>query len=429
MRIILRMMVAALAGYLLLAAGLIIVYVGWLPGADALLAGRHVHSCGHYLALFSLNYARAIGWLLLAAAGIMGFRAWVRATGGWRRFLPRFIFLVLFTALLAELALRLIFSLPGGRLPGLQNAEWLGDPNTDDAYWVLAARLAGRVERDYVVPGRGWSQTRPDAQNPMGLREEARRALSEAGPKIFFFGDSFVQGMPFNQQSLPSMLDERLADRVVVNLGVRGYGIDQMLMLARELGLPAEGDEVWVGLLTWDLDRVYLSYIYGQKPRYRLVGKSLVLEREPGRQTDQEFVDAYRIPFRSWLAQAARRRWQMREGLERGGPERDEKIALNRVILGEWASWCQEQSIPMRVVLFHTRQDLAQDSWRTRAIHDICHELHVPLYDTADVLLPFIQERGTWGEELYQQGDFHHTDLANRVIADWLVAHWFAREL
>jgi len=120
--------------------------------------------------------------------------------------------------------------------------------------------------------------------------------------------------------------------------------------------------------------------------------------------------------------QAVKRRWQMREGLERGGPEREEKIALNRAILGEWASWCREHAVPMRVVLFHTRQDLAQESWRTRAVHAICREFDLPLFDTAEVLLPYIKEQGTWGEELYQPGDFHHTDLANRLIADGLAA-------
>jgi hypothetical protein len=425
MRMIIRFILTVLAVYGLLAAGLAVVYFGRIPGVEAVLSGRDVHAYGYYLAHLSHLFVRVAVLILAAMAAAFGFNAWVRATGGWRRFLPRFAFLVICTALLLELTLRLLFALPGGSRRDWLKADLLADPNADEAYWVLTARLAGAVERDHVVPLRGWSQLRPDQENPLGLREETLRALRRNEPKMYFFGDSFVQGMPFNEQSLPSLVGERLPERSLVNLGVRGYGVDQMYLLAREIGLPPEGGEVWVGILTWDLDRAFLAFTHGQRPRYRL-DETLVLERSPGPQTDQEYVDGYRMPFRSWLVQAVRHRWRMREGLERGGPERDEKIEINRAILRAWANWTREHGTPMRVILFHTRQDLAQESWRTRAVHAICQELGLPLFDTADVLLPYLKEKGTWGEELFQPGDFHHTDLANRLIADG-VAAWVAK--
>ena len=422
MRMLVRILLASLALYLLLALGLAALYFGWLPGADAVLGGRAVHSYGYYLAHLSKVGARLLAGLAAVGAVLVGFRFWVRANGGWRRFLPRFAFLLVFTALLAEIALRVMFSGAAGRRAGWVSADLLADPNTDNAYWVLSARLSGGVERDYVVPLRGWSQSRPDEGNPPGLRDESMRALQQEEPKVYFFGDSFVQGMPFNEKSLPVLVDERVPGRSVVNLGVRGYGVDQMYLFAREVGLPEAGGEVWVGILTWDLDRAYLEYSHGQRPRYRIVDDQLVLAHTPGPQTDQEFVEAYRMPFRTWLAQAVRRRWQLREGLERGGPERDEKISLNRAILREWSTWARSNGTPVKVVLFRTRQDLAQDGWRARAIHEICRELELPLFDTADVLLPYIKAQGTWGAELYQPGDFHHTDLANHLIADGLSA-------
>ena len=250
--------------------------------------------------------------------------------------------------------------------------------------------------------------------------------MANAGPKIYFFGDSFVHGMPFNSRTLPEMIMDLCGERNIVNFGVRGYGLDQMFIKAKEIGPPGSGGEIWVGILTWDIDRAYLEYIFGQKPRFRLSAGGLSLTNIPLVRTDREYVDNYRMPFRSWLVQAVRRRWQARAGLEREGPERDDKIQLNRALLRAWSVWAREKNTPLRVVLFHTRQDLTLESWRTRMVHAACTELALPLFDTAEVLLPYIQQHGTWGAELYQPGDFHHTDLANELIAGWLATNWAA---
>jgi len=414
--------------YLLLMLLVSMLYAGLLPGSDALLSGRHIHALGHYLYHFSKRYVLIVGGAVLFFALIVGFVGWVRCVGGWRRFIPRFAFMLAFTALLAEIVLRLAFALPGGVLPQLQNAELLGDPNTDDFYWVLAARLGGKVERDYVLPVRGWSQTMPSTDNPLGLKNVTREALAKSGPWIYFYGDSFVHGMPFNKKTLPEMIDDKSDFFIPVNLGARGYGVDQMYLTAKDLGMPPAGSEVWVGILTWDLDRAYLEYSYGQKPRYRIKDNELVLSNVPIEQLDQEYVDSFPMPFRSWFLQALCRQWQARQGLERGGPVRDEKIAINHAIMREWSSWCREAGIPLRVILFHTRQDLAEESWRNQAIRDICTEFNIPLFDTADVLLPYLEKVGSWGDELFEEGDFHHTDLANELISDWLANNWASGE-
>ena len=423
-----RLLAGLLCVYGLLALALAGWHAGWLPGADHVLAGRHLHSLSHYLRHFTLRFACMAGVVLAVPASLFIFRIWVRNTGGWKRFVPRFVFLIGFTLLLAELALRMAFAMPGGRMPALQNPALLGDPNTDDFYWVLTARLAGKTERDYVLPFRGWGQTQPSEDNPHALRKEARDALNRGGPAIYFYGDSFVHGMPFNTNTLPALVEARRSGVTVINLGVRGYGVDQMYLKARELGLPPPGGEVWVGILTWDLDRAYLEYSYGQKPRYRMHDGDWTLPMVPLAQLDQAYVQAFQLPFRSWVLQLFRQQWRARQGLEREGPDRDEKIALNRMILGEWSAWCREAGVPLRIVLFHTRSDLAQDSWRTRAVHAICGEFGLPLLDTAEVLMPYLEKVGSWGDELYEPGDFHHTDLANTLIAEWLASQWINPE-
>lgn len=414
--------------YVLSIVGIGLLYAGWVPGADHLLGGRHVHSLGHYLGHFTRSFLVFAVAVTLLVFAFMGLNVWIRSAGGWRRFLPRFIFLLTFTALLMELMLRAVFVLPGGRWPALQNASLVADPFTDEAYWVLQTRLNPSELRTNVHPMRGWSQTYITEDNPQGLNQSTINKISRQEPVIRFFGDSFVQGMPFNKKTLPEMVEEQNAGIAVANLGVRGYGVDQMFLLSQELDVPVSGSEVWVGILTWDLDRVYMAFTYGQKPRYHIVNDLLVLSNTPITRLDREYIDTYQLSFSSWLAQAVRRKWQNRQGLERGGAERDEKIQINCAIIREWAAQCRENDIPIRIVLFHTRQDLNSDSWRNQAVKEICADLDIPLFDTATVLLPYLEKKGSWGQELYQEGDFHHTDLANEMIARWLVDHWVRGE-
>jgi len=376
--------------YALLISGIWLLYAGWLPGADSLLGGRDIHSFAHYRQHFTGLFVRLAVVVTLLVLAVIGFKAWVRCVGGWRKFLPRFAFLLAFTALLAELLLRMAFALPGGTLPGLQDAKLLADAYGDETYWVLQTRLAGDKPRDYVQPILGWGQKRPSDDNPLGLRPSAIEALAMEGSQIYFYGDSFVHGMPFNQKTLPEMVAEQSDAYTLVNLGVRGYGVDQMYLKARELGLPDSGGEVWLGILTWDLDRAYLEFTYGQKPRYQIVDGELTLPNLPLEQLDKDYVASYEVPFRSWLIQAVRRHWQARQGIEGEGPVRDEKIEINRAIIREWLAWCSEAGIPLRVILFHTRQDLALESWRNEAVIDVCAEFNIPLFNTADVLLPYL---------------------------------------
>ena len=40
----------------------------------------------------------------------------------------------------------------------------------------------------------------------------------------------------------------------------------------------------------------------------------------------------------------------------------------------------------------------------------------------------YLEKVGSWGDELYEPGDFHHTDLANTLIAEWLASQWINPE-
>lgn len=415
--------VSAAGVFLACIVGLWCAYSGWLPGADRFLEGRHIHPFSRYFVNFMHICAKALVLGIIAIAIALALRLWARKTGGWRRFTPRFVFLVAMTALLLELVLRITFALPPGTIPRLQDPLLIGEPSNDDFYWVLLARTTGKLARESVSPELGWTQDKPAPDNPIGLGPEARQALARSGPAIYFYGDSFVHGMPYNTKTLPTMVSEKSGNNVI-NLGVMGYGVDQMYLKARAMGLPPPGSEVWVGILTWDLDRTYQNYTSGQKPRFTLVDGALVLTNVPITRSNQEFVRDYKMPFRSWLWQACKRRFELRFGLEMEGPVKEEKIALNRAVLEKWSAWCREANIPLKVVLFHTSRDLAWESWRTTAVKNFSKDLDLPLFDTAEILAPYLNQPGASYDDLFQSGDFHHTDHAYDMISDWLATNW-----
>jgi len=412
-------------GFVLLSLFLYLIYQGWLPGGDHVLGGRSIHSFRHYFHYFTKLYLLVTGWIAGLIVLALVLRWWAQKIGGWRRFAPRFIFMLCFTALLAEVTLRVVFALPGGLVPAVQKPDLLGEAGTDDFYWVLTHRLSGQVAREYVIPSLGWSQQPPTPGNPLGLEQTSLENLARPGPMIQFYGDSFVHGMLHNVKKLPDMVAEKSGWNVV-NLGVRGYGVDQMYLLAKEIGLPPAGSEVWVGILTWDLDRTYLAYSYGQKPRFTFQDGHLELKNIPLTISNEEFVKNFRMPFRSWLVQAFRRYASAGAGLEREGPDKHEKIALNHEILAEWADWCRQAGITMRIVLFRSNQDLLYDGWRDRAIRAYAQELGLPAFDTAEVLRPLATNDVTSHALLYEQNDFHHTDSANDLIAKWMADAWLA---
>ncbi len=398
-----------------------LAYEGWLPRSDHLLAGRTIHRFYRYWAHYSRLYSIISGGLVAGVCLAAGLRLWVRRVGGWRRFWPRFAFSAGLTLVLAELVLRMALLHPQLPLRPLQDPNLVASSFSDEAWWVLGYRhgYSDMKLAEITHPLLGYGQEPPREDNPLGLYAYTRERLGSEGPRILFFGDSFVHGMPFNQTTLPEMVEAQLADgRPVANLGVRGYGLDQIYLLAHELGTPRRGDTLLVGVLTWDIDRTVFSFMFGQKPRFVVQDGALRLSNIPFPSSNQKFLRSFKVSYPSFLIQALKRKWARLRNLDivEGG-QAEEKRQITRAILAQWSREIAAAGAQMTVVLFHTRQDIATQDWRNEVVRETCGELGILLLDTADVLLPYLRERNSFGDELYEPNDFHHTDLANQLIA------------
>jgi hypothetical protein len=212
----------------------------------------------------------------------------------------------------------------------------------DDASWRLRwlhGREESRDDREVAYsfdihhPTRGWA-LRPGIRerrvfgdrvlnsNARGLRGAREHEYEKpAGvQRVVVLGDSFTFGEEVSDDETYSHQLERLLPGVqVLNLGVHGYGHDQMLLYLREEGLKYRPDVVLLGFLYDDMERNLLGFRDYAKPRFALRDGRLELRgvpipppaalrgREPYR---SKFLDLWTIlrGHWDWRSGAAERR-------------------------------------------------------------------------------------------------------------------------
>ncbi len=114
-----------------------------------------------------------------------------------------------------------------------------------------------------------------------GLR--ANGAPRPPGVPLLALGDSFTFGDEVDDaDTWPARLERELG-RPVLNGGVFGYGVDQIVLRGERLldGAGADADAIAVSLLPEDVLRCEFSYRYSWKPYFALDGDRLVLHNVP----------------------------------------------------------------------------------------------------------------------------------------------------
>jgi hypothetical protein len=174
-------------------------------------------------------------------------------------------------------------------------------PPDDEAAWrirwvnrYLWSRRTVFYAFDAYDPTKGWA-LRPGrwafpggtvTANSRGIRGEAEHAPGRRPGvrRVVVVGDSFTFGEGVgDDETFPARLQARLGPRVeVINLGIHGYGHDQMLIHLREEGLRYEPDLVILGYYAGDVRRNALAFRDYAKPRFVLQEDgSLVLMGSP----------------------------------------------------------------------------------------------------------------------------------------------------
>jgi hypothetical protein len=350
------------------------------------------------------------------------------------------IFCVVATCAVALIAsewlIRLLLFSP--RCAGIALAQKLRDPglfaNKDESdYWILEQHLqaAWYPNPQRIQPLLGWSQVEVDPTNPYGLHPEVTQALLKGGPRVLFFGDSFVRGSTLPPGQIPKLVAARLPAINVIDLSVGGYGFDQTYLMF-DASKALEGAEntklAVVGLMLDDLDRSTLTTRSYQKPYFELDHGRLALNPTPIDRDPEHYLRTAAPSFHSYLARVLEygvlKQWPTRSRRELA--HRTATETLNAAILDQFVADSRYRSLPLLFVVFYGQSDVAATTWQETFIKGELESRGLSYVDTKLILNRYLASHGLERMALYAP-DGHHNMLGNTVIAEGILAALPAR--
>ena len=285
--------------------------------------------------------------------------------------------------------------------PRVRKEQLFAGPR-QDAYWRLRVVLAGQraVRNELADPELGWISRRI---LPGSLEHVQEDELGGRRP-ILLYGDSFAYCKVPEELCWSGLVEASPLgkDHVLVNYGVEGYGLDQIVMLMLDtIDDWLEHDPIVVLslLVDDDLDRSMLRFRGWAKPFFS-VGQQgeLVRHSVPEEELDPQ-VAARPIGMRSYLYNLLLQSGRLPVGLVqdlRGTREDIERtMALNRRILNLAEAELQARELDHFFLLFHGSRMLGQrEDWR----EDLCHAA------LGSIEAPYVSSRSSFTVDRWRFG-------------------------
>lgn len=216
--------------------------------------------------------------------------------------------------------------------------------------------------------------------NSRGIRGEAEYSYGRVPGKhrILLLGDSFTFGEEVSDdETFSSVLASLLPNTEVLNLGVHGYGHDQMLLYFKSEGVKYHPDLVILGYLWFDQDRNLLAFNDFAKPKFQVTADGLRLENVPV--PSPEAVLA-REPLRSKLADLIGMAGARARGML--ASDRDRELTLTWAIFDDLVRTVRSNAgipvfvyLPAREEVADLREGLTEHE---RALDQYCRSRGVP---------------------------------------------------
>ena len=280
--------------------------------------------------------------------------------------------------------------------------------------------------------------------NRQGFRD-MRSFIKEKGPRkrVVFLGDSFTMGMGvMNNETAPFYLEQFLGGGYeVYNMGIRGYGAGQSLMLLLDTALDYNPDMVILGLFPAN------DFPELVKNRLVRIGKGGLAEYNPDNIVASEmgplrtaylmkfllkkyYAKSFFLPmFEKLLADG--HDWELAEDPD--SPASMEKKDLMKAVLRRFKVELDKRGIPFYVVIFPSydamktlpmdadfMSDLSDVFVHEELLLGICAEAGVRcIYTSRDLL--FLRNRSGTMEQginaLFNNEDHHLTPFGNQNVA------------
>lgn len=333
----------------------------------------------------------------------------------------------LFTLGICEVLLRLALFSDNLRVPALRQAWRYADSTYEEDYWKLSYLFgeggnAPRVGRLHATLG--WLPTTTTG-NPLGIYTDQPLQLDALERPILFYGDSFVAGVsPLElPERLPQKLDTLTGARRVINLGVGGFGVDQIYLRFRDSVGAFRQPTVLAGILMDDLDRNTLCFRAGLKPYFDLVDGQLVVRNLPITQAPLDYVaeNPPQISSYLWRLVALRLRDILPAGWVDSWLGYDEidarKRRISAKLLEQFATDARAQGIHLYFVLFYGLREIERESWQERFLKQQLDALGEPYFDMKAFLRAEQAAQRVDLESLYLPERGHLNGAGNLVVA------------
>ena len=245
---------------------------------------------------------------------------------------------------------------------------------------VLRVKLKGR-EKEQIFPEfdpiLGWTAKAVTEDNPLGMSMSRKYTLNEFKGRstLLIFGDSFIHGVTKPEYNIPQLLDNVLDSTLVLNFGVKGYGLDQMYLRLRSVIDLFDNPHIMVGILYPDLDRCIYKVMQSPKPYFEVLGDSLILKGVPIPTNYGQWLERYPITISSYviaglngiIRRALKTRWGVKYLFKLHPSEstkrRDEKKAICRKIIENIKKECDRRNASLTFVLFPMDYHMIHEGW------------------------------------------------------------------
>jgi hypothetical protein len=222
------------------------------------------------------------------------------------------------------------------------------------------------------------------------------------GRSVLAIGDSFTFGLEVDDDaSWPARL-EGLLGRPVINAGVFGYGIDQIVLRGEQLvEAHKDVDLVVLAVFGGDIERSEYSYLFATKPYFDIRNGALELQNVPVPDVSRPVrLAALRTALRpSHLADALLSRlapqWWLVQGRERREHDRGDEVAS--LLLERWGRFTRARNLrTLYVALVAWPANVA----RLRALTSAATRQGMEVLDLSEPLWTMIQaDKSRWQEE------------------------------
>jgi len=276
--------------------------------------------------------------------------------------------------------------------------------------------------------------------NSSGFR--GRREYEEKKPpqtiRLLILGDSFAFGWGgLDNETFSAQLEERIKTIEAINLGVSGYGIDQIALSFHEIGKKFNPDYVVITIFPedfWRATRAFTDAGYG-KPYFKLSsGNILTLKNVPVHSLEEmkfqqfpEIIEYHR--FERLLLHTATYRFlkkktlRLARDLDFVDPDLTEEWQLGQAILRQLVKEIQITGAQPLLMIIPPAQwmENTKPTSIQKSLVRFANREQVGIIDPTSALIEVCHQYGV--DKFYIKDDSHWTSEGHSIIANLLVQY------